>query len=577
MARVIISLVGTSLLTNHIESLLDANKINAFASEFLNGYQRTMHRKPRDIVEIIKSDKEEELASCLKNTISSGNETQASAETNSLSKISLQSKDILYFLSSNTLSGQICAKSLYQYYNGKNCFVVKGPIIIQKLEKDTFEGGLRELTDRIVEIIDKQKRQGNEIIINATAGYKPESAYATLSAILGGVKTNYIHEEFDSAVELPPIPINFNLSIFHKNATWVRLASKGNERVYQKLPKGLKDLIIFNQQRDSPFTPLGRVLWNAYLTAISPRGRITPDIGLINKLHPEHQAKVFKFIEKWDSLWVGSQVPQMVDHEQSHCQDILNLTEQALLPILEENANFLIKEEIYYFISAIFLHDIGYAETTDDAGNILFSEDIRKRHSELTYQTIKNDPKDFGFKEFNNEARLIAKICKYHQRRYKLTELPEKENAIRVRFLTTLLRIFDACDCQKSRAGEEDYREMRLHANEREKNLYQKILEQKNPKGWIKEYIESKIEFIEKQEEHFRIHSKISLVHIEPERLTDRWKCKIVYHPTEKRGAIEDFENYIYGELNAPCVQKTLADNSLEFKIENGECLPLET
>jgi len=570
MSKAIISLVGTSLLTKHIEVLLENNKLGEFIS-FLKGYNQTIHKKPLEIVEKINPCKGSEVVNYLKDRI--GNERKASAETNSLSQMFPQPNDTLYFLSSNTLHGKICAQALYQYY--KNKYAVKEPIVIKNLKKDTFKfkQGLRELTDKILKIIQDEKKKGKEVIINATGGYKPESLYAALSGILEGAKAQYIHEEFDTPVELPSVPINFNLSIFYKNATWIRSARKGNQQAYNKLPAELQNLITFKPNQDSPFTPLGEVLWNAYRFAISHRGRVSPDVGLlIDKLKSEHREKVFKFIEKWDSLWLGDQVPQMVDHGQSHCQDVLNFAEQALVPILNEDRDFLKEKEIYYLISAIFLHDIGHAEIIDEAGNILFPEDIRKKHGEFTYLMIKNNFREFGFDKFNNEAKLIAKICKYHQRRYELPELPEKEDGIRVRFITALLRVFDACDRQISRAGEEEYRRMQLHANEREKKLYQKILTQMKPEGQIKNYIESKIKFIEKQEEHFEIHSKISLVHIEPERLSDKWKCKIIYHPV-KGERIKEFEDYISEELNAPCVQDTLADNSLKFEIQKGEPL----
>lgn len=568
MPKAIISLVGTSLLTNHIQALLDENRFDNFVSDFLKSYDKTRHKKPKDIVEIIKPDKEEELARYLKDTLGPGNLTQASAETNTLSRMPLQQEDILYFFCSHTLPGKICAKSLYQYYNEQNLYAVKKPIPIPYLVKDTFNEGIRELTDKIVEIISYEKGQYHKIIINATGGYKPESTYATLSGILGDVETNYIHEEFDSLVKLPPIPISFNLSVFHRNAIWIRLAQKGNEEAYRKLQAaGLQDLINFNPGKNSPFKPLGKVLWDAYRLAISPQGRITPDIGLIDKLNPEHQKKVSNFLDKWDYLWTGDQVPQMVDHEQSHCQDVLNLAEEALLPILQVEEKFLSKEELYYLIAAIFLHDIGHSATTDENGKMLLPEDIRTDHGALAYQMIKNHPNDFGFDSFNDEANLIATVCKYHQKKWNLSDLPEYKDRIRIRFIPALLRIFDACDRQISRAGEEGYREMRLHANEREKKLYQKMLEQWNLQGEIKNYMESKIKFIEKQEEHFKIHSKISLVHIKPDKLNHRWRCKIIYHPIKKRGRIGEFENYINEELNAPYVKKTLADNSVTFEV----------
>ena len=576
MSRAIIILVGISLLTKHIEKIIfNKDKFDDFATRFLNGYNIAVHKKIEDIIEIINPEKKRQITEYLKDTVGPLNLIEASAETNSLSHLNLQKEDILYFLSSNTQTGKICANVFYEYY--PDFCKVNDPIIIHNLDKNifNFKKGLRELSDKIVEIIISEKGKGNEVIINATGGYKPEGIYATLSGILNDVKAVYIHEGFDSLVELPSIPVSFNLSIFHRNAIWIRLAQKGNVQASNKLPTELRDLIDFNPGQDSPFTPLGEILWNSYCFAISPQGRVYPKLGIIDKLNSVHQSKVSTFLAKWDSLWLGDQIPQMIDHEQSHCQDVFNFAEETLLPILEKNNKFLSEEEIYYIIAAIFLHDIGHSETIDENGEILLPEDIRKNHSELTYQMIKNYPKDFGFDKFNEEAKFIATICKYHQRKWNLSNLSEVDkNGIKMRLITVLLRVFDACDLQRSRAGEEDYREMKLHANEREKKLYQKLLEEENPAGIIKDYIESKVKFIEKQKEHFEFHSKISLVHIEPEKLDNKWICKIICHPVKDKKIIQDFKNYIDGELNAPHVKKTLTNNLIDFEVEAGEPLP---
>ena len=577
MSRAIIILVGISLLTKYIEKIIfNKNKFDDFATRFLNGYNIAVHRKIEDIIEIINPEKKRQITEYLKDTVGPLNLIEASAETNSLSHLNLQKEDILYFISSNTQTGKICANVFYEYY--RNFCKVNKPIIIYNLDKEifNFNQGIRELSDKIVEIIISEKGKGNEVIINATGGYKPEGIYATLSGILNDVKAVYIHEGFDSLVELPSIPISFNLSIFHRNAIWIRLAQKGNVQAFSKLPTELRDLIDFNPGQHSPFKPLGEILWHSYCFAISPQGRVYPKLGIIDKLNSVHQNRVSTFLAKWDSLWLGDQIPQMIDHEQSHCQNVLNFAEQTLLPILKKNSKFLSEKEIYYLIAAIFLHDIGHSETIDESGKILLPEDIRKNHSELTYQMIKNHPKNFGFDKFNEEAEFIATICKYHQRKWNLSELLEidKNKKIRMRFITVLLRVFDACDIQRSRAGEEDYREMKLHANEREEKLYQKMLEKENPEGIIKDYIESKVKFIEKQKEHFKIHSEISLVHIEPEKLDNKWICKIICHPVKDKKIIQDFKNYIDGELNALHVKETLNNNLMDFKVEAGKLLP---
>ncbi len=100
------------------------------------------------------------------------------------------------------------------------------------------------------------------------------------------------------------------------------------------------------------------------------------------------------------------------------------------------------------------------------------------------------------------------------------------------------------------------------------------MLKEENPAGIIKEYIESKVKFIEKQKEHFKIHSEISLVHIEPEKLDNKWICKIICHPVKDKKIIQCFKKYINGELNAPHVKETLANNLIDFEVKAGKLLP---
>jgi len=121
MSRAIIILVGTSLLTKHIEKItLYQNNFDEFASEFLNGYNKNVHRKVEDIIEIINPNKKRQIIEYLKDKVGPSNLIEASAETNSLSHLHLQKEDILYLLSSNTLPGNICA----------NVFPVKNEKII---------------------------------------------------------------------------------------------------------------------------------------------------------------------------------------------------------------------------------------------------------------------------------------------------------------------------------------------------------------------------------------------------------------------------------------------------------------
>ena len=58
-------------------------------------------------------------------------------------------------------------------------------------------------------------------------------------------------------------------------------------------------MIDFKPEDDSPFKPLGEILWNSYCFTISPQGRVHPKIGLIDKLNSVHQSRISTFFKKY--------------------------------------------------------------------------------------------------------------------------------------------------------------------------------------------------------------------------------------------------------------------------------------
>jgi len=49
--------------------------------------------------------------------------------------------------------------------------------------------------------------------------------------------------------------------------------------------------------------------------------------------------------------------------------------------------------------------------------------------------------------------------------------------------------------------------------------------------------------------------------------------CANVF-PVKNKKIIQDFKNYIDGELNAPHVKEVLANNLIDFEVEAGKLLP---
>ena len=131
---------------------------------------------------------------------------------------------------------------------------------------------------------------------------------------------------------------------------------------------------------------------------------------------------------------------------------------------VEENLNWLIpdkikekfnKYELFFLISAAWLHDWGMIGTEDE-----LPEEVRENHHLRTENYFETKYNSLGFTL--HEGRIIGRICKGH----RIIDLHSKEYddmtfgqgiRIQIRFLSALLRIADETDITHSRTPEVIY------------------------------------------------------------------------------------------------------------------------
>lgn len=139
---------------------------------------------------------------------------KASAETNSLSHL-IQKGDRIVLLHSQTEEGKQCAEILAKFYRKEGFQAETAEITYLNYTESQFKvRGLRSLVITLAYQIRVHRNRGCEVIINATGGFKAEAAYATLVGLLMDAKVYYIHEAFQETVEMPPIPLGWDYSLF---------------------------------------------------------------------------------------------------------------------------------------------------------------------------------------------------------------------------------------------------------------------------------------------------------------------------------------------------------------------------
>ncbi|MBC8460030.1 MAG: response regulator [Deltaproteobacteria bacterium] len=247
--------------------------------------------------------------------------------------------------------------------------------------------------------------------------------------------------------------------------------------------------------------------------------------------NPELQRVAVGNIRQWridrNILWHGNKCFHMVDHSYEHTNNVWELANDLLCPVLDENKDLFSDEDIFCLSMAIWLHDIGH-RGNDKYGAI---PKIRANHGVIASELILSQPELYGLnhrklycddkndcitcirdvdKHKMCKLKKIALICKYHQSNTPIDdegyrELMEKkklipdecyENNERSKLLTlkkynknicklaSILRLVDGIDTAKNRVGERISRDIRKQTVSDEIEFYKKQL---------REYVKSKI------------------------------------------------------------------------------------
>lgn len=268
----IITTTGTSLLTNVAKS----------------------RQKPASEV----SDRE------LKEHIRTFSHTESSAETNSLFKIA-SPRDEIVFLYTSTKDGQRCATIIQDYLLSHNWSVSLREVPIDYNESRFERYGLRQLVNILVQEIVNSQRQQQEVVINATGGFKAEIAYTTIVGTIFQVPVKYIYQDFQEAITLPVLPITWDTEIMFIHQEFFDWLDD-QPRYYQEVEIWLKGM--YNRETVKAFllppdsdghvflSPAGEILWQRFRqtkeeaeTYIEdpPASEVSPEDKIANSLEKQ--------------------------------------------------------------------------------------------------------------------------------------------------------------------------------------------------------------------------------------------------------------------------------------------------
>lgn len=262
MARdCILCTVGTSLLGNLSKVASDTTLDPGHRDRLSSAYQsRAWSRLARVLAELDPTER------------------VCGAEINSIAAYlagqGLKEPRKLVFFVSDTEEGQIAGEILKAYYEeiglkDQNVILSRVTGLKDSDPKEFKNRGLTNLVREIAGALQTEVRE--DVILNATGGYKAQIALAVVLGQVTGIPVYYKHEYFkeNSIIEFPPLPVDFDYSYYGKFMDIFDETSRGgsvtlpaDERDF-RVVSSLFEEIEVDGQREIALNPIGTIYWES--------------------------------------------------------------------------------------------------------------------------------------------------------------------------------------------------------------------------------------------------------------------------------------------------------------------------
>lgn len=215
MTKIIITTVGTSLLTNLIQKdncqILGFNISDQDIEDIYNG---ELEEKFTELPEYCKSlISAKDVGSKKINYDKDYNlNLSASAEIKSICKIANGEPTTVYLLATDTFMSEYVAEQIALHLDGKNGLTVESKGRISGLKIDAPREFEQRGFEELIKVLDsiRQEHENDEVILNISGGYKALIPFLTIYAQLESLPIKYIYENSDEVISLESSPLNFD-------------------------------------------------------------------------------------------------------------------------------------------------------------------------------------------------------------------------------------------------------------------------------------------------------------------------------------------------------------------------------
>jgi len=266
MPRLVISTVGTSILTNQINMRSESDW-----SDLLEERANDKELDGEDILEAI-----EELTCRAKKKLYSDPEQKiinddideirrTCAELNGIyglygEQLNQGNQDIHWLITTDTAQGQVSAELIRDFLIENHLVVdILTPKDLSTVSTESFTNGIDELLRWFDEIIPGYRDSGYYICFNLVGGFKALQGYTNTIGMFYANEIIYIFEGSNEIITIPRLPIKVDSSVI-KPVQFALMAA--GEWVNLSELHDVPETLIFKVDNTATLTTWGRLIWN---------------------------------------------------------------------------------------------------------------------------------------------------------------------------------------------------------------------------------------------------------------------------------------------------------------------------
>lgn len=262
MPRLVITTVGTSLLTNQIDREFEDNWVTRLrdTANCTDAEIEKYHEDVTDIIADLKVRAEEKLQGNVDDI------REASAELNGLyglykNELQHGNQDIHFLIATDTAQDTVTAKMLETFLRQYVIVDIIQPKGFSTSSTEDFTHGIDELLNWIEETIPGYKDSGYEICFNLVGGFKAMQGFANTIGMFYADKIIYIFEGSKKIITIPRLPINIDSSGI-KPVEFALMAADVGLWVKLSQLDGVPETLLFVAGDEATLSNWGRLIWN---------------------------------------------------------------------------------------------------------------------------------------------------------------------------------------------------------------------------------------------------------------------------------------------------------------------------